>query len=337
MKKVVMGITAILLLALVVSCANYKAYDLPQQEGNDQSLIDEIAALERDLNVQEQAPEEVPAPGEVEEEVVLPELEQEPEEFITEEDLDVITVKENELVKLNVKVTDPDKDTVTYSFSKPLNKDGAWKTNYGDAGEYIVTITASDGVHTTEKKVKLEVQRVNVPPVIEPAQDITVNEGEKVRFEPQVNDPNNDPVTVTISEPLRDGTFNTDHTSAGQYRIIIRGTDGELTAESTFTLTVNDINVPPEVSGLEDLTVNEGETVYIKPVVTDLDGDVVKVTITEPVGNDGIWETKYTDHGEYVITVTVDDGKERVVKTVTIVVVDVNKPPVFEDISVETR
>lgn len=346
MKKVVIFLMALLavLIVLIGGCVDYKASQPPQaEESGDQSLVDEIAAIERELsgaadqNAGERDSPEVPPPAGAEEEVVLPELGEEPEELVTEEELEVITVRENEVIKLNVKVTDPDQDSVTYSFSKPLDKNGGWKTNYGDAGEYIATITATDGKLSTEKKVKLVVERVNVPPVIEPVQDILVAEGEVINFEPQVSDPNKDQVTVTVSDPLKTGTFQTDHTSAGEYLIRVTASDGELESQTAFKLAITDVNVPPEVAGLSDLTVKEGEVVEIKPSVTDLDGDQVKVTISDPVGDDGEWQTSFTSHGEYVITVTADDGKERVVKTVKVTVEDLNMPPVFEDVYVEVQ
>ena len=244
----------------------------------------------------------------------------------------IINVKENEPVKLNLVVSDPDDDPVTYTFSQPLNKDGEWKTNYGDAGEYIVTITATDGKLSTEKKVKIVVERVNVPPTVEAVRDLVVNEGEEVKFSPRVSDPNGDEVTVTVSEPLREGSFDTDHTSSGEYMIKVFASDGELETEKTFKLTVRDVNVLPELSNLDDITVSEGETVRIEPRVSDLDEDDIVLTISEPVGNDGVWETSFTDHGEYVVTVTANDGKDRVVEKVSVTVRDINMPPEITDV-----
>ena len=168
------------------------------QEGENK-ITGEVTA---ELNASEEAlPAEEAAPVEVkEEEVILPELKEQPAateepavaeptaadtnievtpEVITTEssgEMKEIHVKENELVKLNVKVTDPNRDRVTYTFSKPINIRGEWKTNYGDAGEYIVTITATDGKATTERKVKLVVERVNMAPIIGLLSDIIVKE-----------------------------------------------------------------------------------------------------------------------------------------------------------------
>jgi len=248
-------------------------------------------------------------------------------------DMKVITVKENQVVKLKTKVEDPDNDPVTYKYSKPLSEDGMWTTKYGDAGEYIVTLTATDGRLTTEQKIKIVVERVNVPPVIELTKDINVNEGQSVQFEPKVSDPNNDAVTVEVSEPLKSGSFATDHTSSGEYTIKVTASDGELTSEQVFTLTVKDVNMKPVIEGVEDLVVSEGDKVTISPKVSDLDAeDALSVSISDPVGSDGVWQTTYTDNGEYSVLVSVDDGKETVTKKIKLTVKDVNKAPQIIDV-----
>lgn len=247
-----------------------------------------------------------------------------------------LSVQETELVNLKLNVSDADLDQVTYTFSSPLNEEGKWQTDYGDAGEYIITITASDGTTTSEKKVLLVVEKKNVPPVIEGLEsEITVDEGEIVSLEPQISDPNKDDIEVIFSEPLDEiGVWETDHTSAGVYDVTVTASDGEMQSEATVEITVRDVNVPPEIQldVDETLTVKEGDLVEIQPEVTDLDGDEVTVTISEPVGDDGVWETGYTDHGEYEITITADDGKDITTKVITLIVEDVNVPPEIIDI-----
>jgi len=331
MKKVVISLSAVLMLIFLVGCFDYKAYQVPEEDQGELSLVDEIAQIERELGLSKDSEvkdlESELEALEKEEEVVLPELGKQ------DSDVQVLNLNENELVRLNVKAIDPDNDEVTYTFSPPLDDKGTWKTNYGDAGEYLVTLTATDGVLTTKKKVRIVVNRVNVAPVIGLVKDIVVKEGETVTFEPVVSDPNGDEYTITLSEPLKGGIFVTDHTSAGEYSVKVVANDGELESEKTFKLTVEDVNMLPELSNLKDLKVKEGEVVTLKPEVTDLDGDEVTLTISEPVGNDGIWQTGYTDHGTYVVTVTANDGKNMVTKKVTVVVEDVNKAPEFVEVT----
>lgn len=325
--KVVVSLVIVLMFVFLAGCIDYKAYNAnTAQNKEDVDLLNEIAQIEEELNLAEAAEEN----AEEVQEVAAPDLEA---ADLEAEDVQIITVDENELVKLNVKASDPDQDAVTYSFTRPLNAQGEWKTNYGDAGEYLATLKAADGVHTTEKKIKIIVNRVNVPPVIGLVKDIKVKEGETVKFEPEVSDPNKDPVTVTLSEPLKNGAWATDHTSAGEYLIKVVASDGEMEAEKTFKLMVENVNQLPVLDNLADVVVKEGETVTIEPEVTDLDEDKVTLTISEPVGDDGVWETTYTDHGEYFVTVTANDGKNTVVKKVKVTVEDVNMPPEFVEVS----
>lgn len=353
MKKVVAGIVLILILVLVVGCVNLsKPYGTSTKE-EDSGLLAEIAQIEEELNAVETVEDNLeaaePLTGaavtdiavseevedtEVNTEVIISDLEESEEvQEESEDEIQVITVDENKLIKLLVKVDDPDQDKVTYSFSRPLSKEGEWQTNYGDAGEYMVTLTATDGVLTTEKKLRVVVNRVNVAPVIGEVKSLQVQEGDTVTFEPVVTDPNNDPVTVTLSEPLKGGVYVADYASAGEYEIEVLASDGELEAKKTFKLTIVNVNQLPEINKVEDIAVKEGETVKIEPEIVDLDGDKVTISIAEPVGEDGVWETGYTDHGDYLITVTADDGKDTVTKEIRVVVEDVNMPPEFVEVS----
>ncbi len=239
-----------------------------------------------------------------------------------------VKVKENDLLKLKVNYTDPDNDQVNLIFNKPLDKNGEWKTNFGDAGEYASTIVANDGKLTTTTKLKIVVERVNVAPLIEGVEDITAKEGDVIKFEPKITDPNKDQVTITISDPLKKGVFKTDHTSSGDYKIKVIATDGELKTEKNFLLRVLDVNVKPTVEGIpEKLVIKEGEIINLKPKVSDLDNDKLKISISDPVGDDGMWETKFTDHGQYTITIVVDDGKDKVTKKIDLTIQDQNAAP----------
>jgi len=335
MKKVIVAMLITVMALMLVGCLDYKT--TPTE---DSALVSEIASIESNLNKTAEAPVAEAITGAVvEKEVAKAEeksgtvaVKSEPVKEVFKDDSSkpvyTMTVKENEMLRLKVNASDPDKDPLTYSFTKPLNPNGEWKTSYGDAGEYIVTVSANDRTHITEKKVKIIVQRVNMPPVIQGLRNITINEGETVSLEPKVSDPNKDPVTITISDPLKNSKWVTTHKNAGSYPIKVTASDGELTTESSLTVIVKDVNVAPQITNVQDLTVKEGDTVKIQPTVLDPDeNQVVKVEISAPVGNSGVWQTGYTDHGTFQITVTADDGVTKITKKISLVVQDVNMPP----------
>ncbi|MBT3297854.1 hypothetical protein HN385_02935 [archaeon] len=339
MKKILALVSVLVMVLFLTSCLNYKAYDVPnstEEEEGETDLINEIAEIERQLednDLVEEAEDVV-----VEEEVTIDMEEAEEEVEEVDEEVLMFYVSENEAIKLNVNIIDPDNDDVTYAFTSPLNEMGEWQTSYGDAGEYYVTLTATDQVHTVTQDILIIVNRVNVAPEIEDVDDMYYSEGDVIEFEAVVSDPNNDAVTVTVSEPLASGIFVSDHTSAGDYTITVLASDGELETEISFLLSITDVNELPILSGFDDeISVNEGETVVIEPEVSDLDGDEITITISDPVGSDGVWDTSFTDNGEYSITITAYDGKDTVSDTINLVVEDVNMPPEIIEVSADAE
>jgi len=352
MKKY--GVLLILVaLMFIVGCVSGNYFKVPEEEDTSEQeddLIKEIEEIEKQLEeseteesaeevVDEELVEEVEEETEEVEETEgnetfteeMEEIEEETEqEAVDTSTLEKLEVQETDLVNLEIEVEDLDEDAVTYTFSKPLDENGKWQTDYGDAGEYVVTIAADDGTATSKKNILLVVQKKNVPPEISGLEStMTAKEGDIISLDPEVNDPNKDPIELTFPEPFDEvGIWETDHTSSGVYDLVVKASDGEMESTFEIDLTVEDVNVPPEITGLEEsVIVEEGETVEIDPIVTDLDEDPVTVTISEPVGDDGEWETSYTDHGEYLVVVTADDGKDKVTFEIDLTVEDVNVPP----------
>src|SRR3989338_2566256 len=73
--------------------------------------------------------------------------------------LKVFEINETEKISLGLQAEDPDAEKLTYTFSKPLDKNGEWQTNYGDAGEYEATITVSDREVSTSENILIKVNR----------------------------------------------------------------------------------------------------------------------------------------------------------------------------------
>ncbi len=346
MKKY--SVLAILVcLLFLVGCVSGNYFQVPEDEeataDEESELIKEIQEIEKQLEEIEEV-EDIEEEIMEEDEEVLDEDEEElDEEEVMEEDeeeleeeavdtssLDRLEVEETDLVNLEIDVEDLDEDIVTYTFSKPLDENGRWQTDYADAGEYVITITADDGQVTSSKKILLVVKKKNVAPEIEGLDSIvTAEEGDMITLNPKITDKNKDSIELTFSAPFNElGVWETDHTSAGVYDVVIAASDGELTTQFNLKLTIEDVNVPPEITGLsKEMMIEEGGVVEIQPVVTDLDGDNVEVTISEPVGDDGVWETSFTDHGEYLVVVTADDGKDIVTFEIDLTVEDVNVAP----------
>ncbi len=79
------------------------------------------------------------------------------------ERLSDVSVEEGDSVTLDPKVTDPDSDRVTVSYSGWMVS-SLKTTGYDDAGTYVVTITATDGEYEVSQDVRVTVQDVNRAP-----------------------------------------------------------------------------------------------------------------------------------------------------------------------------
>ncbi len=181
---------------------------------------------------------------EAEEELITEILEEVEPEVI---ELTKITVKEGELVILKPESEDPDVDTILYTFSEPLDKDGKWQTKKGDAGNYEITVTASDGELTDKQKILLVVESTNKLPVLKLIAGITINEGETVSFGPVATDPDGDEVTITYSGWMTDASYTTNYNDAGTHIVTVTASDGKESASQDVIVTVNNLNRPPKI------------------------------------------------------------------------------------------
>jgi hypothetical protein len=338
-------------------------------------------------------------------------------------EIPTIIVDETELVNLEVSAIDEDGDPVYFSFGEPLNEFGQWQTTYGDNGTYNIEVKVSDGTSITTQEILIIVNKANWPPVIEPIEDFSINEGDKLILEPEVRDEENDEVTITISDPIGDdGEWQTGYEDVGEYDIIVTASDYEHTVSQEFTLTVVDVNRAPELISYyleEDFSINEGEQIDLSISALDPDGDSIKYlwnvdgkevselneyrykpnfdsagfheikasasdgykkttaiwnvevlnvnrapefrvideitmsesdllklefealdpdgdevtyTISEPIGNDGEWQTGYEDAGVYFVEISVTDGDLTPTKTITLIVNEVDRAPYFEKV-----
>ena len=166
---------------------------------------------------------------------------------VEEKDLPTLTVTEGDLVKLNLKATDPDGDELTYEFTAPLNSEGKWQTRAGDAGVFYPEITVSDGKATVVKKIKLIVEPKNNKPVLQFMPNIEVNEGETVTLNPKASDADGQKLTYSYSGWMTSNTKQAGYSDAGVHKVTVSVSDGISIVSQEVTVTVKDVNRAPEV------------------------------------------------------------------------------------------
>lgn len=168
-----------------------------------------------------------------------------------------VTVQETSTAAFNLNITDPDGDSVDVRYTRPLNEDGVWQTDFGDAGTYSAAVIASDGQDETRQTLTINVERRNRAPVIRPIDTITVREGETVELQPEVYDPDGDSVSISYSGWMDSATKEVPFGAAypegceekgctARYTVFITADDGDLTTQEEVTIEVQDVNRPPQ-------------------------------------------------------------------------------------------
>jgi len=273
------------------------------------------------------------------------EFEEEIEKEIPE-DATIIIVEETETVSLVTQAEDPDADVLIFTFTSPLDDDGEWKTTYGDAGEYTVTVTASDGELTASKEVLIIVNRKEEAPTLDGFSPkdtaIEIDETGTITFDVLASDLNND--LLSYSWKL-DGTDTVDRSSyeyqstyedSGSHTVKVIVSDGMFDTEKIWSVTINNLNRGPVLEDLDDVEVKETDTVVISLEAYDDDGDELSYEIDDgrfvQDKNTFTWDTTYDDAGEHLVTVTVSDGVDTTSQEVAVIVENVNRAPVILDI-----
>lgn len=245
-----------------------------------------------------------------------------------------IEAVEGDLVTLKPEAIDPDGDAVKYYFSPPFNENGKWQTKEGDAGQYLVTVTASDGKDQTSQDVLVIIKKANKAPVIECPAELTVKEGETININCNIYDPEGDTVVVEYTGFMKTSTYTTTYDDAGEYTVMIKASDKEKSSTASLKIKIVDVNRVPEIKGIEnEITAIEEDVITLNPQISDPDGDKVTVTYSVPFDNKGIWKTKIGDAGTYQASIVASDGKSTIKKDFTVIIQQKNTPPVLKKIN----
>ncbi|MBS3097333.1 hypothetical protein J4209_00900 [Candidatus Woesearchaeota archaeon] len=84
-------------------------------------------------------------------------------------------------------------------------------------------------------------------------------------------------------------------------------------------------------NSLTEIMVNETDFVNLKPEAVDEDADRLIYSFTEPLDENGQWQTTYGDAGEYMITVVVSDGELSSSQDVLLIVNKKEEAPMISD------
>lgn len=320
---------------------------------DDESLSPEAKALAEELAKkieanQEETPEtskEEPSQEDVESiNTPVTEIEE-----IEEEEQSALSIiaEETETVSLSPKATDPDGDTLIFAFTSPLDENGAWQTTYGDAGEYTVTVTASDGDLTTAQDVLIIINKKEEAPSIDAfspdESSVETQETKAVTFTVSASDLNKDPLTYEwkldggIVGDDTEFEYQTTYDDSGSHTIKVDVSDGTSSSSKIWAVDVANLNRVPVLGEFGAISAKETDVITITAMATDADLDDIEYSISDARlmqdGNEFVWTTDYNSAGTYTVTITATDGEDTVSQDVQIIVANVNRKPVILDIT----
>ncbi|MDP8241096.1 MAG: Ig-like domain-containing protein [Candidatus Hatepunaea meridiana] len=289
---------------------------------------------------------------------------------------DPISVTEGTLIEFTVEANDPDNDDcdITYSsndlpdeanFNDNHDNTGSfsWETGFENAGNYLATFEVADGEFVIEVNVQIEVTDVNRPPIwdICPV-EVTENENVLIQYTVIGHDPDGGDVTIVTSDELPEDfeftdlgndsgevTWQTDFNDVGEYIVTFTLSDGVNEVPRDCRYIINNANRQPIWEEILDVQVEEGALVQFDMSGSDPDEENLTITyrsddlpgseqLTDNGGGSGSfrWQTDYEDEGNYTVAFVLSDGDLEAVEYVQITVGDVNRPPRWDDVPIET-
>lgn len=318
----------------------------------------ENASMEKTAEEPKEAMEKQVITGEVPAEAEKPKEEMEKEETPAQEEKPaevqksgekpiVIVTQETSLVSLSPSAEDPDKESnLVFTFTSPLNENGEWQTTYGDAGEYTVTITVSDGESATARDVLIIVNKKEETPAIDSARPIEsglqIDETQSLEFNVKASDLNKDILAYAWKLDGTDvGTestyvYQSTYEDSGTHTIKAEVSDGLSSASKIWSVDVSNVNRKPVLEQLSDVSVKETEKITIAALATDDDKDSLSYSISDArfaqEDNAFTWQTGYDSSGTYTVTVSASDGQDTTEQQFTVTVANVNRAPKITDI-----
>ena len=277
-------------------------------------------------------------------------------------------LNEGESLNLQVLATDSDfpKQNLTYSLDQSSENLGitisqtgliTWTTNEVHGGQNVtVTVSVTDGELSSNESFTLTINEVNNRPQITTISDQVLNEGQSLNLQvlatdsPKQNltyslDQSSESLGITISQTGLI-TWTTNETHGGQdVTVTVSVTDGELSANESFTLTINEGNNRPQITAIPNQLINEGQSLNLQVLATDSDFPKQNLTysLDQSSENLGItisqtglitWTTNENHGGQNVtVTVSVTDGELSSNESFTLTINEVNNRPQITTIS----
>ena len=247
-------------------------------------------------------------------------------------------------VLFNAIVTDPENDLLNYTWDfgdgTQVSHNLAALHNYTTQGNYIATLSVTDGRYLVSKSISLTIidnTIPNRPPVvniISPINNTVSLVNSFMIFNARASDPDNNQLNYTWD--FGDGSNSTSriplihvYRTAGTYTTTLSVSDGILSATDSITITINNplplINLAPIVNLLSPQNGSEYAVnipVNFRATATDQENDLLNYTWdfgdNTQVNNNPTTLHTYRRIGDYTIKLSVSDRTHTVINNINI-------------------
>ncbi len=255
------------------------------------------------------------------------------------------------------KSTDKENDTLTYHWSFGDGSDPDINMSaphiFQELGDFTVTLTVTEKKSSKMKgTATMLVHVANRKPVVERQDPVTPTvsavEGGAVTFVATATDSDGETLTYSwaVKSIVQSGAttltfaYRLDYSSAGNFIVQARATDGRDTGSVDWNVTVAETNRPPVISSHlpAELAINitEGTAQEFTVSAQDLDADPLTykwlldgTPVTGATSDSWTLATNFSSAGNRVVRVEVSDGKDKASVDWTVLVVNSNRPPVI--------
>jgi hypothetical protein len=248
---------------------------------------------------------------------------------------DELYATEHKLFEYRLSATDEDAgDMITYCVDSDIDAlaaDGItgeirFTFEEEEVGEHQLELVATDCAGAEDRRyVRLVVENVNDPPVIEPGGELNATEGEEFDYTVAAFDTDRtDRLTFTIDTDwfeLDSETgrirFTPSNADVGRhkFRVVVKDLAG-LSAEARFVLNITNVNDPPcdlkMLSPRPEATYSEGQDILFKASAADPDRDAVLTYFWTDGGEllgRGPSFSAHLSPGRHIITLLASDGE----------------------------
>ena len=253
------------------------------------------------------------------------------------EDIGLITITEEDTLRISPNAYDLDGDRVSLSYSGFINTN-VYKSDFDDAGTYHVKVTASDGLYSTSKLVEIKLLDNNRAPVFSKIKDIKASEGDNIAIALNANDPDGDKIEYSIDNAPEGSSFegNIFYWTPGfdvsrkketkEFNLVFVASDSKTQTKQIAKIEISNKNRAPRIiNATSSITAKANKPVLMFVKATDDDGDSLiytwKFGLLESYKATPTHQRIFTSTGTKTVKVIVSDDIDKVEQLINVNVV----------------